>query len=227
MSTEPERRPSQDLLTNNESLALDLQRVRKAGSDDSVDKIADRLVREVKQKITDDTPISKRYVNNHFVLSNATGSIQALIDRTIPNLRDIAVSSCAPQMRTRRLYRSARPFTQSLNDIYDVLIKTLKIQNIIDLRDDDLNAITEESQSRLIVTKFYRTYRVTATTHNHNEELNAYDHLKAIIKGLRPDLADSIVNDLATNPNTHVIRDNLVIKAKPKEKRLLIVNILE
>eukprot|EP01056_Protomagalhaensia_sp_Gyna25_P000703 Protomagalhaensia_sp_Gyna_25__702@NODE_132_length_4987_cov_161_218472_g104_i0_p2_GENE_NODE_132_length_4987_cov_161_218472_g104_i0NODE_132_length_4987_cov_161_218472_g104_i0_p2_ORF_typecomplete_len508_score68_19Y_phosphatase3/PF13350_6/7_3e39Y_phosphatase2/PF03162_13/14Y_phosphatase2/PF03162_13/0_00024Y_phosphatase/PF00102_27/1_5e03Y_phosphatase/PF00102_27/0_23DSPc/PF00782_20/0_23DUF4192/PF13830_6/4_9e02DUF4192/PF13830_6/0_05_NODE_132_length_4987_cov_161_218472_g104_i0361559 len=85
----------------------------------------------------------------------------AKIDRVIPNLRDLAVSSCMQNMKAGRLFRGARTFSIQHNDVYDIFVKTLRLQTVLDLRDDDLSSIQEESEARLIVSQFFPPYSVT------------------------------------------------------------------
>eukprot|EP01055_Gregarina_sp_Pseudo9_P005071 Gregarina_sp_Pseudo_9__5070@NODE_532_length_2631_cov_35_600694_g502_i0_p1_GENE_NODE_532_length_2631_cov_35_600694_g502_i0NODE_532_length_2631_cov_35_600694_g502_i0_p1_ORF_typecomplete_len502_score122_82Y_phosphatase3/PF13350_6/2_7e38Y_phosphatase2/PF03162_13/83Y_phosphatase2/PF03162_13/0_00029PTPlike_phytase/PF14566_6/0_093_NODE_532_length_2631_cov_35_600694_g502_i0791584 len=208
-------------------------------------------------------------------------SLCARIDEVVPNLRDLAVSSCLPNMKAGRLFRSARAFSKKHHDIYDVFVTLLKIQTVIDLRDDDLSAIPEEGESRLLLAHFFpphsitrlrpREVRTEATTVDPREPLpktppgiNAYrkalaaaKHFPAVnsrspdsspkaagthsptpvetrlkldtfnkLREKRPQLTDSILLSLATDPNTMPLRD-ILLHGKDKARRMMIVNLFD
>lgn len=94
--------------------------------------------------------------------------IYSFIDGILPNMRDLAVSSCNDNIKPGLLFRSARPFSRNLSEIDAVLVKLLRLETIIDLRDDHLHAIPEEANSRLVVAALYKEAHVT---HGHQEDL--------------------------------------------------------
>ncbi|EZG55365.1 hypothetical protein GNI_114080 [Gregarina niphandrodes] len=86
------------------------------------------------------------------------------VESTLPNFRDIAISSCTLGIKTGRLFRSARPFGD-YSTLHGVLVDGLKIHTIIDLRDDNLLAIRGEEESRLQVSQLYLLSHVTQKGH--------------------------------------------------------------
>lgn len=98
------------------------------------------------------------------------------VDRVLPNLRDLAVSSCHEGIKAGLLYRSARLFSSALCEVSDVLLKILQIQLVLDLRDENLTAIQEELNSRLVMSRFYRPHLVTSARDRDSLSTDANDH---------------------------------------------------
>lgn len=112
-----------------------------------------------------------------FVAEELRGKTIQELDRILPNLRDLAFSSCCPNLKPGLLFRSARAFSGSYSEIQWALISTLGIKTVIDLRDENLAAIPEEAASRLLLSNFFAPFLAASERENDVKKLYEMPHL--------------------------------------------------